>query len=100
MANRTAYRQVAFWSTLALIAITCLSYLTDLAILKWRFSAKRDPTQIVVINPYYAVPRKDQKTEFISSDPKQETCVNSLFPHSGAKPCWYLTRHRDRRIDL
>ena len=100
MANRPAIRQTLFWTLLAFVTLVCLTYLTDLVVLKWRFSQKKNATQIVVINPYYAVPRKDHKTEFLSSDPKEETCVNSLFPHSGASPCWYLTRHRDRRIDL
>lgn len=85
---------------MGLVALTCLMYLTDLVILKWRFSTKHDPTQIVVIKPYYAVPRKDHRTEFMPEDPKPETCVNSVFPHSGASPCWYLKTHTDRRIDI
>ncbi len=100
MANRKVIRQAAFWTVLGLVALGCLSYLTDLLILKWRFSSKKDPVQTVIIHPYYAVPQKNHRTEYMADDPKPETCVNSLYPHAGASPCWYLTRHTDRRIDM
>lgn len=100
MVNPYAIRRAALWTVLALISLICLSYLTDLLVLRWRFNTKHDPIQTIIIKPYFAVPRKDHKTEFMADDPKPETCVNSLFPHSGASPCWYLSRHRDRRIDI
>lgn len=100
MVNVHAIRQAALWLLLGLISLTCLTYLTDFAILRWRFSTRHDPTQTVVIKQYFAVPRKDHRTEFMADDPKNETCVNSLFPHAGASPCWYLKGHTDRRIDM
>ena len=100
MVSVNAVRRIALWTTLALVALMCLSYLTDLAVLRWRFNTKRDPVQTVTIKPYFAVPRKDGRTEFMADDPKEESCVNSLFPHAGASPCWYLQRHKDRRIDM
>ena len=100
MVNQQKFRQAAFWAVLALVALTCLLYLTDLAVLRWRFDTKRAATQVITIRPYFAIPRKDHRTEFMADDPKEETCVNSLFPHAGASPCWYLSRHKDRRIDM
>jgi len=40
----------------------------------------------VLVRPYYAVPLKDGKTEFIMLSPETRTCVHSLFPHFGAAP--------------
>ncbi|MFL6414161.1 MAG: hypothetical protein ACJ74Y_00605 [Bryobacteraceae bacterium] len=88
------------WVVGGLITIICFAYLTDFAILRWKFKNKRDPFATVKINPYYAVPRKDHRIEYMFEEPTEETCVNSLFPHGGSSPCWYLTRHRERRVDL
>jgi hypothetical protein len=54
----------------------------------------------VLINRYYAVTLKNKKTEFTNADPEIQTCVNSVFPHSGYYPCWYLRRHNVREIDI
>ena len=54
----------------------------------------------VLVRPYYAVPLKDGKTEFIMLSPETRTCVHSLFPHFGAAPCWYLEGHKRQRIDM
>jgi hypothetical protein len=88
------------WVAAGLIAITCVAYLADFAILRWKFKNKRDAFATVKVSPYYAVPRKDHKIEYMFQDPEDETCVNSLFPHGGNSPCWYLTRHREKRVDL
>jgi hypothetical protein len=26
--------------------------------------------------------------------------VHALFPHAGALPCWYLSRHPEQRTDI
>ena len=88
------------WVLAGVVALTCLAYLTDFAILRWKFKNKGDVFATVKISPYYAVPRKDHKVEFMFQDPVDETCVNSLFPHGGNTPCWYLRKHRERRVDL
>ncbi len=54
----------------------------------------------VVVRPYYAVPLKDGKTEFMMLSPETRTCVHALFPHFGDAPCWYLEGHRQQRIEM
>jgi hypothetical protein len=88
------------WVLAGLIAIICLAYLTDFAVLRWKLKNNRAPYATVKVSPYYAVPRKDHKVEYMFQDPEDETCVNSLFPHGGNSPCWYLTKHREKRVDL
>lgn len=54
----------------------------------------------VVVKRYYAIPLKGKKTEYMGLEPETDTCVNSLFPHSGYPPCWYLAKHNRRRIEM
>ena len=80
----------------AFAAIVVVLYLADYLILRMRSS----PTSTVTVRPYLSVPRKDGRLEFLFQDPRDESCVNSLFPHLGLTPCWYLQRHSERRINL
>jgi hypothetical protein len=63
------------WLLGGLIALTCLAYLTDFAILRWRFTNKGGAIGTVTVNPYFAVPRKDHKLEYMFQDSVDETCV-------------------------
>ena len=85
---------------LALIALACLSYLGDFLLLRWKFSHQGEAFGKVTVRRYYAVPRKDGKEEYMEDDPRVESCVHSLYPHSALPPCWYLNKHKDRRINM
>ena len=92
------------WVLLRAIGVCALAalvvYLIDFCVLRFRAATHRNAYSSVEVRPYYAVPRKDHRTEFMFDDPRQEPCVNSLFPHEGDSPCWYLRRNKDRRIDM
>lgn len=77
-----------------------LLYAGDYAVVHYRIPRSRDPLGTVEVQPYYAVPLKDGKTEFMFLKPENQVCVHSLFPHLGHIPCWYLLKHRDKRINL
>lgn len=62
--------------------------------------ARKQPLGSVNVQPYYAVPQKDGKTEFIMLDPEVDSCVNSVLPHLGQPPCWYLNKKKQKRIDM
>jgi hypothetical protein len=62
--------------------------------------ARKRPLGAVQVQPYYAVPQKDGRTEFIMLDPEVDSCVNSLLPHLGLQPCWELNRKKQKRIDM
>lgn len=101
MANgRTIIKRIMLRTVLALVLLLCAAYLSDFLLLRWKYFGKHNPTGTVIVKPYFAVPRKDGKTEFMFDDPKEQTCVHSLFPHSGFSPCWYLSRHKEKRIDI
>jgi len=85
---------------LAAVILLAVVYAADYALLRYKASANKAAFDTVTVKPYYAVPRKDHKLEYMFDDPRDETCVNSLFPHLGDKPCWYLQTHARQRINL
>ncbi|HLH31135.1 MAG TPA: hypothetical protein VKY31_08025 [Terriglobia bacterium] len=62
--------------------------------------ASAAPTDTVTIKRYYAVGLKNGKTEMYYADPINQTCVNSVFPHMGYTPCWYVRRHNVKQISI
>jgi hypothetical protein len=81
---------------IAAVAFLIIWYIGDYLSLKIR----RAPLSTVQINKFYAVPQKDGKTSFEPGEPETQTCVNSMFPHMGYSPCWYVRRHRNQQINL
>jgi len=81
---------------IAVLLLCALLYAGDYAAVRLR----RNPTGTEQIQPYYAVPLKDGKTEFMFLNPQNEVCVHSLFPHLGHRPCWYVRRHRNKPINV
>lgn len=82
-----------------IIAILVLSYAADYAILRYRVATQKNPFGQVTVSVYFATPMKDGKTEYDFQQPQAVTCVNALYPHLGMQPCWYLSRHREQRIE-
>ena len=87
-------------SIAAIVLTAAAAYFIDYLVLRVRVATNRQPYGTVTVHPYYAVPQKGQKTEFILGDPADQQCVHSLFPHMGDSPCWYLASHTDQRIDM
>jgi hypothetical protein len=71
----------------------------DLLSVRYGFPGHRATFGSVTVTKTYAVPDKDvRKEEYFFPDPESQTCVNSLFPHFGYKPCWYLKRHATETV--
>jgi len=85
---------------ISLVLGLAVVYIADFLLLRYRVAANRSPYGTVTVQSYYAVPRKDHRTEFMFNDPQDQTCVNSLFPHFGDSPCWYLNRNKQKRISM
>jgi hypothetical protein len=84
-----------------IVVLGCaLLYAGDYAAVRYHIPRSRDPLGTVQIQPYYAVPLKDGKTEFMFLAPENQVCVHSLFPHLGHSPCWYLRRKSNKRINV
>jgi hypothetical protein len=79
-----------------LVTIPAVFYVLDFAVVRVR----GNPTANVTIKRYYAIPQKGNKVQYAPADPAVEECVQSLFPHGGDRPCWYVNKHTHRQIDM
>ena len=52
--------------------------------------ARSHPLDTVTL--YVATKLKNGQVEIFYNQPVTETCVRSLFPHRGHRPCWYVRR--------
>jgi len=83
-------RRALLYFLLAVIVIYGSDYL----------AARANPLGSVQVQPYYAIHLKNKKVEFdFDVPPETDSCVQSIAPHLGNPPCWYLERHASRRID-
>lgn len=80
--------------------IIALVYVVDYAALRIPIPKGRAQYGTVTVRPYYDVGLKSGKSEFYFLDPRKQTCVNSLFPHLGYSPCWYVRKHARQRISM
>jgi hypothetical protein len=82
---------------LAIMALLLVFYVADYLSARWRGAGAMGTVQV---HPYYAVPLKDGKTEYLMLDPETRTCVKSVAPHFGYAPCWYLDGKKEQRIQM
>ena len=88
---------------LSILALLLILYLADFAWYELRLHfPKLGPANGSVHRiRLLAVPVKNNKVDFeIDSNKPEEDlpCSHSLFPHSGSRPCWYVTRHANDPI--
>ncbi len=93
--KRTLTR-IAFVLIPALLA----SDIGDNLVVRYRIQTNREPFGSVQVKRYLAIRHKDQRVEFVPTDPETRPCVNSLFPQFGNNPCWYVSRNKVERIDM
>jgi hypothetical protein len=79
-----------------LVVLVIVLYFGDYIVVRLR----GEPLETVQINKFYAVPQKDGKTSFEPGEPETQTCIDSIFPHLGYNPCWYVKRHKTQQINL
>jgi hypothetical protein len=97
--NHTNFRQgklvLMKYAAIGIIVTLAALYMGDYAI------AQSKPLGTVQVQPYYAIHEKNGKTEFdYNAPPETQSCVASIFPHAGNNPCWYVTKHRTRKIEI
>ena len=97
---RERLRRIFVTSVVIALGTALLAFGVDFGVFKVRVVTNRNAYGSVVVNHYYAVLQKNGKTQFIFDPPGPETCVNSLFPHEGWLPCWYLSRNIDQRTNI
>ena len=85
---------------LFVVALSALVYVGDYLALRIPIPKSRATYGTVTVRPYYDVGLKSGRSDLYFLDPQQRTCVNSIFPHMGFSPCWYLRTHTHPRIAM
>jgi hypothetical protein len=93
-------RRIFLVGVAAVLGVAAVAYGLDYLVLRVRAATNRSAYGSVIVNHYTAVLQKNGKTTLTFDPPTPWTCVNSLFPHQGWLPCWYLSRHTDQRTDI
>jgi hypothetical protein len=97
---RVKLKRIFFGAILAIAVGAVVLFVFDYAVFRLRAAANWNPYGSVTVDHYYAVQQKNGKTQFIFDPPQPQTCIHALIPHSGYLPCWYLSRHPERRTDI
>jgi hypothetical protein len=82
-----------------LLLAGALVYVCDYVSLRYRIPNNRAQFGSVVVQVTWVIPMKDGKTQYAFDPPAPQDCVNSLFPHFGDLPCWYLSRHKQQQVN-
>jgi hypothetical protein len=82
------------------VAAVIVVYAVDFLSARFGFPDHREIYGSVVVKRTYAVLQKSKKEEYYFLPPETQTCVNALFPHFGAPPCWYLRRHQTQQVQM
>ena len=83
-----------------LLGLLAAVYICDDLSVRYRIPGNREPLGMVEIKRYFAVRLKDGKTEISYDGSENQVCTNSIFPHLGYGPCWYVRRHTQKMIDI
>jgi hypothetical protein len=76
---------------LGVVAALVLIYLVDFALLRYKMSGPNQAAAFGTVTSFYGTATKGGKMEIFTDQPQTETCVHSLFPHSGYRACWYIS---------
>jgi hypothetical protein len=93
-------KRVVFQVVSAIAASAVLLYAGDYCSLRFQIPGGRPQFGQVTVNPLYAIHVKNGKIQYEPGQQETDTCVHSLFPHFGNSPCWYLSRHTDKIINI
>jgi hypothetical protein len=78
---------------LALAGVFALVFTADYVSVRFGIPGHRAQFDYFDVRHFYAVKLKNRKTSYMFGQPQSTECVNSLLPHYGDTPCWYMKRH-------
>jgi hypothetical protein len=83
-----------------MLALLGVTYAGDYCSVRYQIPAGRAQFGQIGVNVLYVIHMKGGKIQYEPGPPETDTCVHSLFPHLGCTPCWYLSRHTDKLVDI
>jgi hypothetical protein len=82
------------------LVLAALAYGGDWIWFRYRNWKHGDAFGSITVTPVYVIHEKNGKTEYQYAQPQDQVCVRSLFPHFGYSPCWYVSRHLEKKIEI
>jgi hypothetical protein len=79
--------------TWALLAVAALVWGADYAALMLPFPAGKKQWDVVRVDQMYYTRNRFGQIDMAHGDAIMETCGNSMLPHAGKRPCWYVRTH-------
>jgi len=93
-------KRVLIIAVLCVLLAGALVYGCDYVSLRYRIPNNRAQFGSVMVQRTWIIPMKDARSQqYVFDPPAPQDCVNSLFPHFGDPPCWYLSRHTKQQIN-
>ena len=83
---------------LGVFGFAFLGYAVDYAVLRFKASRNNGASAFGSVTVVYGTPTKDGRVEIFTDQSQTVTCVNSLFPHLGYNPCWYVRKNQMQEI--
>ena len=100
MTNGTAvWRLILRVGQVTLLALVA-TYVGDAIAVRYRIPGNRESLGSVQVQTLFAVRLKNGTFDYSLGDTATQTCAHSLFPQLGYQPCWYLNRHKTRRVEI
>ena len=93
-------RRIVTTVLLAAAGIFALVFAADYLSVRFAIPNHRAQFDDVEVRHFYAVKLKNRKTSYMYDQPQSMECVNSLLPHYGDTPCWYMKRHTVIQVNL
>jgi hypothetical protein len=82
------------------LGMLALAFAGDYISVRFGIPGHREQFDSFEVRHFYAVKLKNRKTDYSFDKPQPMECVNSLFPHFGDQPCWYVKRHPVIQVNL
>jgi hypothetical protein len=83
---------------IALVVAFVLTYAIDYGLLRQKMASANPAAAYGSVTSFYGTATKGGKMEIFTDQPQTETCVHSLFPHSGYRACWYIPHGSVKQI--
>jgi hypothetical protein len=84
---------------LAAVVVFAAVYGCDYFWVRYRMANPKAGDAFGSVTYYDSTTMKNGKVEVFYDQPQTESCVHSIFPHWGDRPCWYASRRTVKSID-
>ena len=88
------------WIAGVLIGLAAILYTGDFVWFEYRMRNVKPNDPFETVRFFYATAMKNGKVTVFYDQPQTQTCVHSIFPHSGYTPCWRFNRSGIQPISL